>query len=77
MCNSYISILTYHLPITQQKCNAPRNVTNSTLHVQTKWRKRPFPSLLPPDWLVPKEHIPREEGSSTHKAPPASRRRKE
>lgn len=56
MCNSYISILIYHLPITQQKCNAPRNVTNSTLHVQTKWRNRLFPSLLPPDWLVPRTH---------------------
>ena len=77
VCNICISILIYHLPITQQKCKAPSSVTNSTLRVQTKWRKRAFPSLLPPDWVVPGEHIPREEGSSTHRAQSASRRRRE
>ena len=49
MCNIYISILIYHLPTTQQKCNVPSSVTNSNLHVQTKRRKQAFPSLLPPD----------------------------
>ena len=77
MCNIYISILIYHLPITQQKYNAPSSVTNSNLHVQTKRRKWAFPSLLPPDWVVPREHIPPEEGSSTHRVQPASRRRRE
>lgn len=52
-------------------------LTNSTLHVQTKWRKRAFPSLLPPAWGVPGEHIRREEGSSTHRAQSASRRKRE
>lgn len=56
MCNSYISILIYHLPITQQKCNAPRNVTNLNSARADQVEKPAVSSLLPPDWLVPRTH---------------------